>query len=149
MHPRIVFHLGNEAPIGLPFVHLCARAAVNADRFDSDVLKALCNFHNEFGLVIPTQPGFDRYRKRSTVDNLFGHGNHFGNVLQNPSAGPFARDLLHGATVIDVDDIWTCLLCDRRCLAHGFDLTAEYLYSDGAFIFKNIELRSALGCIAN
>ena len=51
------FHLGNRAPVGIAFIHLCAGSPVNRNRSTAHVLQTLI-FDNLDGIVIPTQTGF-------------------------------------------------------------------------------------------
>ena len=122
---------------------------MDADGLDANVLEQFGDLHDVLAVVVPAQSGLDRDRQGASLNNLLRHGDHLRNVLQDARTRTAARDLLHRATVVDVDDVRLGFLGNGSCLAHRIDLTSKNLNANGTLVFENVQLCPALRGVAN
>src|SRR6056297_4710 len=59
MHSRVVFYLSDRFPVGISFVHLCARTTMNGNSFAAYVLQTFGYLNNFYGIIVPTQTGLN------------------------------------------------------------------------------------------
>lgn len=149
MNAGILFHFCNEGPVGFAFVKLGARAAVNGEGFDADILQPFCNFLNIFRGVIPAQPRFYGDGKAGAFYNGIGETGHSGHILQHGGAGAFAHHFLDGTAEIDIDQVGLYGVDYPGTHGHCLFVSTKDLDAERTLIFKKVQLCPAFNGITD
>jgi hypothetical protein len=115
----------------------------------ANILQALSYVGYIFGIVVPSEAGFYRYRQVSGFDNGLRHLHHFRNILQQSRSGTPASHILYRTAIINIYQIGVYLGSYFGRHHHVFYFAAEQLNANGSFVLKNIQLLAALGGIAD
>ena len=149
MDLRVVLHAADEGPVRLSAVHLGAGAAVYGERRDADILQPEGDLLDVLRLLVPSQPGLDRYGGLHGADDLPRHLDHQRHVAHHARTGAASGDLLHRAAEVDVDDVGPGRFGHAGRLDHRFDQMAVDLNAHGAFRVVDFEFLERLGGIAD
>ena len=105
VHAGVVLHLADEGPVGVALIHLGLGAAMDAEGCDAHVLQPLGQFDDGFVVGVVAQACLDGDGEVGATDDGLGDMQHFGQVLEDAAAGPFAGHLADGAAPVDVDEV--------------------------------------------
>ena len=97
---------------------------MDGERRDAAILQLLGQFHDDLAVVVPSQTRFHRHGQVHGLDHGTGDFKHQGDVAQHAGATALARDLLHGAAPVDVDEIGVSLSSDACRLDHRVHIAA-------------------------
>src|SRR5512133_2273993 len=121
LHSWIVLYLTNESPVGIPFIQLRPGSAVNGECFDSNVLKPFSYINNIPAVIIPSQPGFDGYRKLNRIYYGFCHFYHKRNIAQHSGTRTPCCYFSYGTAKIDINEVGSRFLGDTGSFSHAID----------------------------
>src|SRR5690606_8686299 len=102
-------------PVGFAFVHLRASASVNGESFDTHVLKALRDFFDVLGVVIPTESCLNGDWQSGRLYYSIGESYHQVDVFEYAGTGTFECDFFYWAAEIDVEEVRVCNIDDLCC----------------------------------
>ena len=143
-HARVGLHGSDEAPVGLPAIHLGARAPVNGDGLYANVLQPLRHFHDGPARLVPAQARLDRDGQIDSLDHRSSERHHLGDVLQYGRSRALAHDLADGAAPVDVDEVGLALGGNLRGCNQGAFVVTENLYPEGPLFLVELHLFQAL-----
>ena len=145
----VILDLADKRPICLATVELCAGAPVNREGSDADILQAQGNLLDILRLLVPAKAGFDCHGLLYGIDNLARHLDHKRHIAHHSRAGTSARNLLHRAAEVDVDNVGIGTLGYAGSLDHRLDKVTVDLDAHRALGIVDVELCTRLPRIAN
>ena len=148
VHAGVALHLAYQRPVGGSLVHLAARASVDRESLNANVLQALREFDYDFGVVVPPETGLDRHRLADSLHYRLRDGDHLVGVAHHSGAGAAPCDLGHGAAEVDVYHVGAVASRYLRRtvrhsgrLHHGFRNMSVNLYAHRGLLVGGAQLR--------
>ena len=149
VNQRIILDFAYQCPIGLTFVELATGATVNCKCRNTNILQAQSNLLDILRLIVPAEASFDGYGFVDSLDNLLGHLHHQWHITHHSRTCTSARNLLHRATEVYINNIGVSRFGNSCSLDHWLYLITINLNSHRTLEVVDIQLCTRFPGITN